>query len=51
MSIFPDGRVGSVCILAGSYGSAGLKFKTLYTDATLGEITDRGERANSHKSR
>jgi hypothetical protein len=29
----------------------GLKLKTLYTDATLGEITKRGESANSYKSR
>jgi hypothetical protein len=48
---FPDGRIASVCILAESYGSAGLKLKTLYTDATLGEITKRGESANSYKSR
>jgi hypothetical protein len=48
---FPDGRIASVCILADSYGSAALKFKTLYTDATLGKITDRGEKASSYKSR
>jgi hypothetical protein len=48
---FPDGRVASVCILADSYGWAALKFETRYPDATLGEITDRGETANSHRSR
>jgi hypothetical protein len=48
---FSDGRIASVCILADSYGSAALKVKVLYTDATLGEITKRGERANSSKSR
>jgi hypothetical protein len=48
---FPDGRIASVCILADSYGSAALKLKTLYTDATLGKITDRGAKPKSNKSR